>query len=112
MTRNTKTTVRTIDEALSLAKEYYKDNIPKSVTEYCSNFPVGMGRTAMKTKFGITITEFLKLLNPEHEKSNKEISEQKLIELANRLNFNVKGFILGNSNTTYVTLECKFYIRV
>jgi Zn finger protein HypA/HybF involved in hydrogenase expression len=104
---NTKKTITTLEDAVDIALQFFGDNIPTTVKEYESNFPKGMGRTAIKSNLDITISQFLKLLNPKYVKTNERINFNVLLGLANKLDFNLVDYTLDNSINTTVTLECK-----
>lgn len=67
-----------IEEAIKLCREFYGDSIPKTVSEYQSNFPAGLGRTAIKSKFGLTGGQFLKLIGSEYKE--QEPTRSKIIK--------------------------------
>lgn len=60
-----------LSEAVQTALKFYKENnleVPKNVVEYIANFPKGMSRQMLKSRYNIKTSEFVKLLNPLYEK--------------------------------------------
>lgn len=77
--------MRDLNEAIKKAKEYFKDTPPKNVVEYMKNYPKGLSRTMLKTYYGVTTAEFVKLLNPEYENFLDEDAFAQLTEVCKQL---------------------------
>lgn len=78
--------MRDINEAIKKAKEYFKDTPPKNVIEYMKDYPKGLSKTMLRTYYGVTTAEFVKLLNPEYENFLDEDAFAQLTELCKQLN--------------------------
>lgn len=109
---STKPVFNTKEEALKIARNYYKDDIPKSVTEYQANYPKGLSRNVIKSKLDMTVTQFLKELNPEHIKSNEGVTTEKIQHFSTVLGFKLLNWEGTNSNNIKVTLECIYCGRI
>lgn len=82
-----------LNEAINIAKEYYENReVPKTVTEYMSDYPKGLSRTMLKSKLGITAGQFLKHIGSSYEEM--ESTESKLIALCQKR----KHTILSSTN--------------
>lgn len=60
-----------LEIAVQTAIKFYKENnleIPNNVVEYIANFPKGLSRQALSSRFNIKCSDFVKLLNPLYEK--------------------------------------------
>lgn len=88
----TKEQERMLEVFITKALEHYKSKgkaLPKSVTEYCDDFPKGCGRTALRENTGLTCSAFLKIINTEYipptksiDKLYEEIEKKQLILLS------------------------------
>lgn len=98
-----------INNLTKVVKEYYQTNnlnIPTKVSEYIANYPVGLSRQVLKSRYNLTTSELITLLNPGYEKP-KSAPERAQIE-ANRLDYNIKTDLsLLTNNRDKVTLECR-----
>lgn len=98
-----------INSVLDSIKEYYTTNnypIPTKVSEYIDNYPVGLSRQVLKSKYNITASELLKLLNPDYTRS-LTVQERVVVE-AERLRYKILTDLATLSNTrSKVELECK-----
>ncbi len=97
---------------LSVFTDFYKGVYPKSVVGYVKSYPAGYSRTVLKSKFGITVTELLKMLVPTHEKSNVSWSMEKLNTLLTALNLQLSGDfpekLTARSEFTVKCCSCSF----
>lgn len=97
-----------VEQAVLTAKKYYQENnltIPNNVVEYIANFPKGLSRQMLSSKYGIKCSEFIKLLNPTYEKPLKA-SRRVLVE-AERLGYKILSDISTlTNNRDKVDLEC------
>lgn len=98
-----------INDAVLLIKEYYKSNnyqIPNKVSEYIENYPKGFSRQVLKTKYNITTSQIVALLNSEYVKP-LSVQDRVLVE-AERLNYTIISDIsLLTNNKEKVTLQCR-----
>lgn len=98
-----------INKLIDSIKEYYtsnKFNLPGKVSEYIENYPVGLSRQVLKTKFGITTAQLIQLLNSEYIKP-LSAQERVLVE-ADRLRYIVVSDVKSlTTNRCTVTLQCK-----
>lgn len=60
-----------LNEAIDFTKEYYKGNIPTTVSQYMKDYPKGLSRQVLKSRYNLTAGEFLKLLGSEYKATNK-----------------------------------------
>ncbi|ASV43446.1 hypothetical protein [Vibrio phage JSF12] len=60
-----------LEEAILQAKEHYKTELPKTVSEYTKTYPKGLSRQVLKSRFGLTAGEFLTLLGAEYSQPNR-----------------------------------------
>lgn len=98
-----------INNVLDSIKEYYTSNnykLPGKVSEYIENFPPGLSRQVLKTRYNTTTAQLVKLINSEYTKPLS--AQERVIVEAERLNYTVVSDItLLTSNRCKVELECK-----
>lgn len=99
---------QTLEEAVKIAKSYYINNnlsIPNSVVEYIKDFPKGMSRQMVQSRYGIKCSEFVKLLNPTYEKPM--CAGDRAVVESSRLNYKlITDPATLHTNRDVVTLEC------
>lgn len=98
-----------INLAVEAAIKFYKDNnysIPNSVTEYIGNYPKGLSRQVLSTKYNIKCSEFVKMLNPNYE---KPLSATDRVQVeASRLGYEILSDVHKlTSNRDKVSLKCR-----
>lgn len=105
--------MKDINEAIKKAKEYFKDTPPKNVVEYMKGYPRGLSKTMLKTYYGVTTAQFVKLLNPEYENFLDKDAFAELTEVC--LGLNLKPILpAGVSPSSYkkkthrILTECLF----
>jgi hypothetical protein len=77
-----------IEIALDVAKSYYAETgkpVPTSVTEYILNYPPGLSRQVLSSRYGLKCSDFVKLLDPTYVKPLS--AAERVIEESRRLNF-------------------------
>lgn len=98
-----------INSILSIIKEYYTSNnypIPTKVSDYIENYPKGLSRQVLKSKYNTTTAQLVALLNSEYTKP-LSARERVLVE-AERLGYSIISDIsLLSNNKDRVTLQCK-----
>jgi Zn finger protein HypA/HybF involved in hydrogenase expression len=98
-----------INKLVDSIKEYYTSNnfkLPGKVSEYIENYPVGLSRQVLKTKYGLTTAQLVHLLNSEYIRP-LSAQERVLIE-ADRLRYTVLSDVkLLTTNRCKATLQCK-----
>lgn len=93
-----------LEEAVIKCKEFYGDNPPKTVSEYMSNFPKGLGRTTLKRKFNLTGGQFLELIGSSYKAM--ESTEDKFISKCTELGLKPLSSTVGLLKNTKVTVSC------
>jgi hypothetical protein len=97
-----------INSAVEAAKAYYKENnipIPINVTEYITNYPPGLSRQVISSKYNFKCSDFVKLLNPTYIPPLCA-KDRALIEAA-RLNYEIVSDVsLLKNNRDTVSLKC------
>lgn len=61
-----------VDQLIQQAKQYYKENnlnIPSNVVEYIANYPPGLSRQVLKSKYNLLCSNFVSQLNPSYSKA-------------------------------------------
>lgn len=98
-----------INNVIDSIKEYYTSNnykLPGKVSDYIENFPPGLSRQVLKTRYNTTTAQLVKLINSEYDKP-LSAQERVLLE-AERLNYTIiSDTSLLTSNRGKVELECK-----
>lgn len=94
---------------LSVLHDFYKGSYPKTVTEYMQRYPPGYSRTVLKDRYGLTVSEVLKLLGTGYTKSNAAWTDIRTLELLSKLNLEYIGEKLPETITKRHTLlvRCK-----
>lgn len=97
-----------LEKAVETAIIYYIENnteVPKNVVEYTKDFPKGLSRQMLSSKYGIKCSDFVKLLNPAYCKP-LSASERVLVEVK-RLGYKLitDPLSLGN-NRDKVQVQC------
>lgn len=99
--------METIDSLVETTILFYLDNdldIPTSVVEYIKRFPPGLSRQVLKSKYNISCSDFVKLLNPNYIKPLS--AKDRLIEESKRLNFTIlSDTSLLSNNRDSVTIK-------
>ena len=93
-----------LEKAVSKCKEFYGNNIPKTVSEYMTNFPEGLGRTSIKKNFNLTGGQFLKLLGSSY--TPLETTESKFLAKCLVLGIQPKESTKNLRKNTKVTVTC------
>lgn len=98
-----------INSAIELAQTFYRNNnllIPTNVVQYIANFPPGLSRQVLTSKYGLKTSEFVKMLNPEYTKPLS--AKERLSVEADRLDYEV---VSDTTNITHnrqsVQLKCR-----
>ena len=76
-----------IEKLKETVVNYYINNsldIPKNVSAYIANYPPGISRQVLKSKYNLTCSELLELINKDYKKSN---ARQSLKDACARLNY-------------------------
>lgn len=98
-----------INSAIELAQTFYRNNnlpIPTNVVQYITNFPPGLSRQVLTSKYGLKTSEFVKMLNPDYTKA-LSAKERSIVE-ADRLDYEVISDITNiTHNRQSVQLKCK-----
>lgn len=98
-----------INSVLNSIREHYTSNnldIPTKVSEYTENFPKGLSRQVLKTKYNITTSQLLTLLNASYI-APMPARDRVLVE-ATRLGYEViSDTKLIQHNRDKVSLRCK-----
>lgn len=97
-----------INSAINLAQTFYKTNnlpIPTSVVSYIENYPAGLSRQVLSSKYGIKASDFVKMLNPNYA---KPLNAKDRVQVeADRLGYKI---LSDTSKLTHnrqsVSLEC------
>lgn len=97
-----------INSVVDSIKEYYISNnfkLPTGVAEYISNYPKGYSRQVLKSKYNLTTSDMVKLLNSEYTKPLS--AKDRAVVEASRLNYTIISDILElTNNRSKVTLKC------
>jgi Zn finger protein HypA/HybF involved in hydrogenase expression len=97
-----------ISNLILTVSDYYQSNnlqIPKKVEEYIANYPKGLSRQVLKTKYNITTAQLISLLNPEYIKPKSAV-ERAQIE-ADRLGYVILSDLsLLSNNRDKLELQC------
>lgn len=98
-----------INNLIDSIKEYYISNnyaLPSKVSEYIENYPVGLSRQVLKSKYNITAAHLIQLLNSGYIKPLS--AKERVIVESERLNYLIISDINTLSNNRdKVTLQCK-----
>lgn len=97
-----------ITTLVKLVKEYYLSNnlnIPKKVSEYIVNYPQGLSRQVLKSRYNITTADLISLINPEYVKP-KTAQQRAQIE-AHRLHYTIVSDVsVLKTNRDTLDLQC------
>jgi Zn finger protein HypA/HybF involved in hydrogenase expression len=97
-----------ITNLIQVVRDYYQTSnleIPKKVEEYIANYPKGLSRQVLKTKYNITAAQLISMLNPEYVKP-KNARERAQIE-AGRLGYVILSDLsLLITNRDKIKLQC------
>lgn len=97
-----------INNILNSIKEYYTTNnfsIPNKVSEYIENYPKGLSRQVLKTKYNITTAEIVKLLNSEYKKPLNAV-DRAIVE-TERLGYKIiSDLSIISNNRDKISIEC------
>lgn len=98
-----------IDSVVEAIGHYYVNNnkpIPVNVVAYLEDYPPGLSRQTLKSKYGLQCSELIKLLNSSYKKP-KSAPERVVIE-AERLGYIILSDIHSlKCNRDIVELECR-----
>lgn len=112
-----------LNELIDFTKDYYKGNLPKTVSEYTTSYPKGLSRQVLKSRYNITAGQFLKMIGSEYKEPNKAHdlikSQMKLKNLSTLEDLNTKttkckvkftcNTCTNTFSTTYESLKLSKY---
>lgn len=95
-----------IEKLKETVLDYYVSNdldIPNSVTAYISNYPPGISRQVLKSKYNLTCSELLELINKDYKKSN---AQQSLKDACARLNYTLVSDTNKYNSKDRIDVKC------
>lgn len=94
-----------LEEVIIKCKEFYGNDLPKTVSEYIANYPKGLSRQVLKKRYNLTTGEFLQVLGSSY--IPLEPTKDKFLKKCIVVGLTPRGVPRTMTKTTKVIVECQ-----